>query len=73
MTDIARFRNISPDARVLALAGRAVEADSVVDIPGKVTEENDDHYLIEAGNPAQTYAVPRATWAAETPRKSGKE
>ncbi len=72
MPDMVRVRNITTDDLAVGLLGRAVAADSIADFPGRVVAENDDHYLIETGNPPVEHAWPKATWSVETPtRKKG--
>lgn len=66
MPDIVRVRNITGDELSVGLLGRSVEADCVADFAGKVTEEGDDCYLIESGQPPAVHAWPKAMWSLES-------
>jgi hypothetical protein len=71
MPDVLRVRWLGDDGAFIPLAGRAVDNDSVFDLPAKLldVDEAADHVLIEAGNPPQTWALPKALYAVETPKR----
>lgn len=66
MPDIVRLRYTGPDSVTIAVLGRQVDPDCIVDFPGKVLDEQDDSYLIETGNPPETRAWPKSRWRDET-------
>lgn len=75
MPDVLRVRWLGDGPAFVTLAGRLVEPDSVFDVPGRVitgdgaAAEDADHVLVEAGNPPQRWALPKALYAVETPVK----
>lgn len=70
MPDVLRIRWLGEKA-FIPLAGREVDNDSVFDLAAKLldTEEAADHVLVEAGNPPQPWALAKALYAVETPRR----
>lgn len=66
MPDILRLRYLGAETVSVAVLGKEVEPDCVIDFPGRLIDEGDDHYLIESGNPGETRAWPKSRWANET-------
>ena len=72
MPDIVRLRYLGADTVAVSVLGKEVEPDCLVDFPGQVLEDNDDHYLIETGNPPELRAWPKSRWRDETGIKTAK-
>lgn len=70
---MARFKNVGgADVDLFApggaYGGYTVEADSIVEVPGEVTNADDrdaDHYLVGSGDEARAW--PKATWRVTAP------
>jgi len=73
MPDVVRLRYLGADTVTVAVLGREVEPDCLLDFPGVVVEEQDDCYLIELGNPPETRAWPKSRWRDETTVKKSDE
>ena len=67
MPDILRMRYLGIETASVPVIGKEVEPDCLVDFPGAVIEDNEDHYLIESGNPPELRAWPKSRWRNETP------
>lgn len=82
--DTVKLRNISDqDLHLGPLAGRLVEKDCVVEVPGTLVQERDDCLVIgadpgkghdwAAGDPDGVLLYPKATWSLEaTPKRKTK-
>lgn len=73
MPDLVRLRFLGTTPVTVPLLGRDVEPDCIVDVPGRVSEEQDDCLLIESGNPPDVRAWPKSLWRNETITKKPKE
>lgn len=72
MPDVARLRFIGPEPVHVAVLGRQVDPDCVVDVPGSV-EELDDCYVIDPGGDGQARAWPKSMWKDETVTKRARK
>lgn len=69
---MARFKNVSgEDRRVGRADGPLVEADSVTQVDGDVTEELDDAYIVGEGDEARAW--PKSTWRLLDEPKTSKK
>jgi hypothetical protein len=58
---VARFKNVSgEDRRVGHADGPLVEAGTITAVPGDVTGQSDDAYIVGDGDEARAW--PKATW-----------
>ena len=73
MPDILRLRYLGGETVTVPVIGKEVEPDCLVDVPGVLLEEFDDHYLIESGNPPENRAWPKSRWRNETAAKKPKD
>lgn len=68
---MARFKNVSGEGRHVGRAdGPLVEAGTVTQVDGDVTEVTDDAYIV--GNDEEARAWPKATWELLDEPKSKK-
>jgi hypothetical protein len=73
MPDVVRLRYLGAEPVAVAVLGREVEPDCLLDFGGKVLDEQDDCYVIETGNPPEVRAWPKSRWANETTVKKPEE
>jgi hypothetical protein len=66
MPDVVRLRYLGTHTVTVAVLGREVEPDCLLDFAGKLVDEQDDCYVIESGNPPETRAWPKTSWRDET-------
>jgi hypothetical protein len=66
MPDLVRLRYVGDNPVTVAVLGRSVEPDHLLDFAGALVEESDDCYLIEVGNPPELRAWPKTLWLDET-------
>lgn len=86
MPDVVRLRYVDGRKRGpvhLAVLGREVEPDCIVDFAGRVISSEEDWervgldeaahadaVVVELGNPPEVRVFPRSDWADETPAKT---
>jgi len=73
MPDVVRLRYLGAEAVSVPVIGKQVEPDCIVDFPGVVLEDNEDHYLIETGNPPEQRSWAKFRWCNETVAKKASK